>query len=117
MKAKLKRIHSPDVNNLLAYHPIEPDNFGLLLQLMVGPAEGEGEESFDVMVCTPKWLKENHSLSDVVFGRHYLIVFQYEYDRIYRALAQYVDGIEGDDWIEVASKVGRIGKWEFEDYQ
>ena len=52
----LKRLHSPDVFDLDTYSPEEESCFGFLLQAMFRPEDGEGEESFDMMVCTPKWL-------------------------------------------------------------
>lgn len=117
MKAELKRIHSPDIFNLENFHPDEEDVFGILLQLMVSPENSDGEESFDVLLCTPQWLMQCAQKSDVIFGRHYLIVFEYNYQRIYNQLKDYVESIEGDTWEEIALRIGRIGKWEFEDYQ
>jgi hypothetical protein len=117
MKAELKSIHSPDIFDLGKFDPNEKDNFGILLQLMVSPKNGKGEESFDIMVCTPQWLIRNYQKSDMIFGRHYLIVFEYDYPKIYDKLKEYIGGIEGDTWNEIALKIGRIGKWEFEDYQ
>jgi hypothetical protein len=52
MRAQLKRIHSPDVQDLSACVPEVRDRFGFLLQMMVGPKGSEGEESFDLCVCT-----------------------------------------------------------------
>jgi hypothetical protein len=52
MQAELKRLHSPDVIDLNAFRPNGP--FGFLLQAMVGPQGAEGDEAFDVVVCTPE---------------------------------------------------------------
>ena len=117
MKAELKRIHCPDIFDLEKFYPDQKNVFGILLQLMVSPDNSEGEESFDVMLCTPEWLTKTYKKSEMIFGRHYLIVFEYDYQRIYAKLKDYVEGIKGDTWEEIASKIGRIGKWEFEDYQ
>lgn len=116
MRAKLKRLHSPDIDDLENYHPDIRDNFAFLLQLMVGPAELDGEESFDVEVCTPLWLEDNYGRQDVVVGRHYLIVREYSFPRIVHAIDVFLASCSGENWDEIAIKVARLGKWEFEDY-
>ncbi|MDM8178144.1 immunity 8 family protein [Olivibacter sp. 47] len=117
MKAKLKYIHSPDILDLSEFIPEKQNNFSILLQLIVAPLNGEGEESFDIVLCTPQWLIENHQISDIIIGRHYLIVFEYNYSRIYNKLKELIENIDGENWDDIGMKVGRIGKWEFEDYQ
>jgi len=117
VRAELKRLHSPDVYDLKGYLPEEPDSFGFLLQAMVGPQGMEGEESFDILVCTPEWLKRNHDPSDIVVGRHYLFVFRYEYESLVEFISAFVRQCVGDSWKEVAQKLCRLGKWEFEDYR
>lgn len=116
MRAELKRIHSPDIEDLLQFSPDDPERFSFLLQAIVGPLHKEGEESFDIEVCTPEWLSENHEKNDIVFGRHLLIVFDYNYERIVNKIKSYVEKCEGDTWDKIAEQIGRIGKWEFEDY-
>ena len=116
MDAELKRVHSPDVGDLKNYRPENSEKFAFLLQVMVGP-KGKGvEESFDVEVCTPKWLEATYGLPDVVIGRHHLIVKEYDYERIIRAIKDFLQLCSGENWNEVAGKVARLGKWEFEDY-
>lgn len=40
------------------YVPKDPANDAVWLRLMVGPLDGPGEESFDVLVRTPRWLHD-----------------------------------------------------------
>lgn len=117
MKAEIKRLHSPDIDNLSIYSPENSNNFGFLLQVLVGIKGIESEESFDMIVCTPKWLEANFNKSDVLFGEHYLIVFQFSFERIRNKINDYIDGLTEEDWGQLASKIDRIGKWEFRDYQ
>jgi hypothetical protein len=117
MQAELKRLHSPDIENLKAYTPQEKENFSFLLQLMVGPRGDAGAESFDVVVCTPDWLKQRHGMSDIVIGRHFLIVFQYDYERLFHFLQECCARCTGDTWQEIAENLDRVGRWEFEDYE
>ena len=115
MKAELKGIHSPDID-VDSFWPEESDNFGFLLQAMIGPAGQEGEESFGIQVCTPKWITSRYAETDVLFGEHMLIVFEYDIHRIKTFLAKYCERCVGDDWQDIASKLSKIGQWEFADY-
>src|SRR5690242_13133370 len=100
MKAQLKRLHSPDVIDLKSFRPTQPDNFGFLLQLMVGTEGEEGEESFDVQVCTPRWLLERYRGKGIVSLRHHVLVFEYDHDRMLEALRLMVESCTGSDWDE-----------------
>lgn len=117
MKAQIKYLHSPDVYDLASHQPEDKDNFSFLLQVMVGLEHTEGEESFDIIVCTPKWLMDKHSRQDVIFGLHRIIVFEYDYERLLTTLRTYIESLDEDNWIELGEKIGRIGKWEFQDYR
>lgn len=115
MRAELKFLHSPDVD-LDSYYPEDPSNFSFLLQAMIGIEGKDGHDSFDIMVYTPQWLLQHHNDSDVVFGRHTLIVFDYDIGRLRAAISRYCEYTFGDDWLEIAERLARIGYWEFEDY-
>lgn len=116
MKAEIKRLHSPDVSELHTWLPEDPACFGFLLQVMVGPAGGDGEESFDFLVCSPAWLRRKYGADAVVRGRHQLLLFSYDFDRLVSAVAKIVEEADGETWDEVASKISRYGGWEFEDF-
>ncbi|MEJ1334509.1 MAG: immunity 8 family protein [Candidatus Sedimenticola sp. (ex Thyasira tokunagai)] len=116
MDAELKRVHSPDIDSLSSYQPEEPECFAFLLQAMIGPKGEDWEESFDIEVCTPKWIEKTYGLDEIVIGRHYFIVREYNYENIIRTIDKYLMHCSGDDWKEVAARVSRLGRWEFEDY-
>ncbi|MCE0556155.1 MULTISPECIES: immunity 8 family protein [Motilimonas] len=115
MKAILKSIHSPDVD-FDKFWPDEADDFGFLLQAMIGPEEDDSFQSFDMQICTPKWLISNYSSEGLVFGRHMIIVFDYDVDLIISKIEEYCGKCVGREWAELEEKIGRIGKSEFEDY-
>ena len=117
MKVAIRYLHSPDIYDLTTYVPFDRDNVGFLLQVMAGPETDEGCESFDVQVCTPKWLLNHCSKEEVIIGRHYLIMGEYDYSRLLARISAYCSRIEGSTWEELAEKLGRLGKWEFEDYE
>lgn len=116
MDAELKRLHSPDVFNLEDYHPSDPEKFNILIQAMVGPKGGEGEESFNIEVCTPRWLEETYGRDEVIIGRHHLIVREFNYKKVAATIKQFLQHCSGKDWNDVATRVSRLGLWEFEDY-
>ena len=115
MVSEIKYLHSPDVYDLKSYKPEKADNFGFLLQIMVGVKGDKGEESFDVMLCTPKWFEEYYKKNDTVLGLHYIFMFEYNYEKLYKKL-QKLMCVEGKDWNEIATKLSYIGRWEFQDY-
>jgi hypothetical protein len=117
MHAKLKSWYCPDIEDLPNYSPVPCDSFCFLFRAMVGPMEREGEESFDIQVCTPQWLLSNMNKDDIICGRSFLIVIEYNFDRILNRIKILIESCSGREWDEIAEKVSRIGFWEFEDYK
>jgi hypothetical protein len=115
LRAAIRRFHSPDCD-LATFRPDDPDTVGLLVQLLIGPDGGSGEESFDVIVCTPNWLAQRTADGVPIIGRHHLVVHRYDWPIIERFLRHHVSAIEGGTWSEVAARLSRLGRWEFEDY-
>ena len=115
MKPALRRLHSPDIDDLVRYAPENPADFGFLLQIMAGPEGGEGEESFDVVVCSPQWMLRRLGAGPVS-GRHHLFMATYRYDKLHSFVRAFMDQCEAENWRDVAQALGRLGKWEFEDY-
>ena len=114
IKGKLKRLHSPDID-LLNYWPDEEDSFGFLLQFFAGPEDGQGDDSFSITVCTPQWLQSKKK-SKIFFASDHLIVRRYALSEIEAFLSRFCERCSGETWREVATKIGRIAHWEFEDY-
>ncbi len=119
MKARLKRLHSPDVADLRDFRPADPDVFSILVQAMIGPdSDEDSSESFDIVVCTPRWLDQRLNDSDELFdGRHYLFCKRFSYDAVWKYIDQKCRTCAGPDWPSVAAQLSRFGKWEFEDYR
>ena len=111
----LKKLHSPDVD-LEIYEPTNPRCFCLLIQAMFGPENSSGEESFDMLICTPDWLNGELRRQSIINGRNYLIVDGFDLSKIRAFLVDYASKCIGETWQDVATKLSRIGKWEFEDY-
>lgn len=116
MRPQLKRVHSPDVEEVDSYAPSDPGRFGILIQLMVGPVGQDGEESFDVVLCAPRWLAEQVGETGVLDLRHHLLVNEWDWGRVLDCIERFLASVEAPSWSEVAAIVGRIGRWEYEDY-
>jgi len=116
MRAQIKAFHSPDAD-LKTFSPLDPRDFGLLLQLLIGPEDQEGSESFDIVLCSPRWVEKKCEAEFTFPGLHTLIVREYDWGLIQRYLHRVVSRTVGVDWQELASKLSKLGRWEFEDYQ
>ena len=117
MQAILKGLHSTDIANIETYVPEKEDNFGFVLRAMIGALDGDEADSFDITVCTPKWLIEKYQPSEVLLGLHKLIVFKYEYPRVRGFIEKFLMRCSGNTWKEVGQKVSLLGQWEFEGYR
>jgi hypothetical protein len=114
MRAELKRLHSPDADPLQSYQPADPRCFGIFVQAMIGPAGGDGEESFDFMLCTPLWLASRTQA--ITLGEHHVIVLEYDYVALEAFVRAFCTNCEGETWDDVARRVSSLGRWEFADY-
>lgn len=117
MQARLKALHSADVDDMRTWVPEDPYSFGLGVQAFVGPSNGPGEESFDFMVVGPGWFDANPGEKRFHFVRHFLVLQRWDYELLSRALSDLCLKTEGKNWREVAEQLARYGHWEFEDYR
>jgi hypothetical protein len=79
--------HSPDID-LETFTPDICDNFGFLLEVFVGFEGENGEECFDMFICTPKWIEQHYSKQTVLVGLHTIMVQEYNFERIKSAIEE-----------------------------
>ncbi len=115
MKAALKGMHSPDME-LPPGTPLDDRN-SVLVQLMIGPADDPGEESFDITVCTITGLGQAIRRNRSIFGRFYLFVPNIDRESIEHAITEYLSTLDESSWPELAARIGGVARWEFEDYR
>lgn len=115
IQPELKRLHSPDIHNL--YDPVIDENkpYCVLIQAMFGPKNIEGEESFDLIVCNRLWAEQQKANGESP-DPHQLVVEQFSIYEIEKYLLKAAADSSGQSWDEVAAKLGRFGKWEFDNY-
>jgi hypothetical protein len=114
MRAKLRSMFSTDIDNLPNWRP--GSDFGASIRLMIGPADGPGEESFDVTVCSPSWLARELESEGIRSGRHMIFMAEFDYASLLRFVERAVHSVEAPDWSGLGEKLSRLGYWEFEDY-
>lgn len=69
MIAELKNMFSSGIDiPLEIYCPVNPEHFGLTIQLMIGLKDAEGADSFDTLICTPSWIAEECEQQNGVWG-------------------------------------------------
>lgn len=116
MRADVRSFENYDLEPIAEHVPTDLENFRVRVRLLVGPVGSIGAESFDLEVCSPRWLEERLGPREVISGRHLLIMRRWNWSAIEAYIREQVDQCEGDDWSTVGEKVGRLGYWEFEDY-
>jgi hypothetical protein len=67
VRAELKLLSSPDID-LLSYEPVDESNFGFVLEAQIGPEGRESSEIFQILVCTPDWIKGQYKAEKTVWG-------------------------------------------------
>lgn len=117
MEIEIKNYTSPDILDFKHFVPTDEKLFSFLLELEIGIKGKQGADLFEIQVCTPQWLLDNYKISDVVFCRNRLIVFEYDFENIITKIKQFISTVSGNSWEEIAIKLARIGRWEFEDYK
>jgi hypothetical protein len=105
-----------DVPDLAEWTP-STDDFAVGVRLLVGPDGEEGEESFDLTVCSAGWLAARVRDEFIWDARHHLAVEHFDYRRLADYLQRRVEACQGSSWDEVSEKLARLGHWEFEDYR
>jgi hypothetical protein len=119
MKAAIRTLWSLEIeDDFAAFKPADAECFGTWIRVAAGPRDGAGSESFDIFVCTPRWLeREAEEGGGAVWARHSLILKRFDRAAIASEISKAVEQCSASDWGSLAKKLSRIGAWEFEDYE
>jgi hypothetical protein len=119
MRCELRSLWSPDVasGSLGDFEPADPSAFGLFVQAAIGPVDGEGEEVFDLMVCSPVWLAAQPFEKGYRWGRGKLLTLRWDPQIVERAVRDICLRSEGEDWAAIARRLAQVMDWEFSGYR
>jgi hypothetical protein len=112
----VKSFFSPDAAGFPNWTPPDPTNFGIQLEVEIGPIGLTGGDIFTFSVCSALWLHDRLAERTTIWGLHLLVVHQYDATQIQDAISSLCRRIEGEDWPHLADRLARYGAWEFEDY-
>ena len=116
MRAKLKSLHSPDVD-LDRPNFKDPKDVFCLVQAEIGSENSKGADIFGFIVCTPLGLAGEMENKPIISGHGLLIVNEFNIQEIESYISSLCNQTTGKNWDEIARKLGLIGQWEFEDYR
>ena len=115
VKPVIKYFYSSDVD-VDSYESPDPANDGVFLRMIIGDDQGRGEESFDVTVCTVRWLASQVMVEGPVFSRAYLLMPEVDLPAAMTFLRSEISKIQGATWEAVANEIAKFSIWEFDNY-
>ncbi len=117
MRAEIKNISSDDYPVTRTGLPFDPRSAWVIVEAEIGPKDGKGSDIFFFYVCTAAYLSEELESAGSRFGRHLLIMNEFNWDHVVSVIEKLVSSFEEPDWRSLAEKIARYAQWEFEDYQ
>ena len=85
------------------------------LTMIIGPLDGPGDEVFQVTICTLEAISSLVARDGMLLGRYLLIVDGMNTARVEAFFEDRLRRLDGDTWPQLAEKIARIARWEFED--
>jgi Immunity protein 8 len=112
----LKDVVSADAPDLdpAQFVPDDPDCCCLWVMAFIGPDGEPGHDTYQIGVCTPRWLATEAMGRGYAWGRFYLIVPRWDYDLVRRAIDELLAGLEGLDWQSISDRLARYAMSEFD---
>ncbi len=115
----------PDARGIESYEPSDPTDFCVSVQAFIGPGDSDPSDSFDFVVCSPKWLLANfHLLRDpdddvtppsLVVTQGIWIMESWSSQDIESNIRRLCEVVSpGPDWGSVADRLGRWMPWEYD---
>lgn len=92
------------------------EDFSIPIVAQIGTRGSPGSDLFYFTVASPSRIQEM-AANGPVFVRHVLLTASFNKSLLDVCVRKICDESSGDDWKEIAGKLGRYFQWEYEDYQ
>lgn len=109
---EIKWFDSPDLERNKT--PDDPCSCSVFIEVGIGPKGEDSSEIFSFTAITPKAMM---AFEGTHWGRGYLILDQFSWGAIDRALSKLLLHCWGENWQVVTAKLNKELHWEFENYQ
>ncbi len=115
MKPELKALDCMDHDPIESWQPLSATDVDYSLCLHIGPTDQQGTDLFYVNVLSEAAARMLNT--DEFAQRKKIVVKDYSWNAVVRAIDDIIRQIEGADWSEIAKKLSKEFDWEFENYQ
>ena len=112
------RISSIELQNgwdLESHPPIDKERFDLVVRAIIGPDPGEGEEFFDFPLCSIRWINDEIDRDGFCALQRRLAISHWDPSIVRKAIDQLISPLYGESWDQLAAKLMRFARWEFEE--
>ncbi len=112
---ELKDCYSTDRDEIWKWNPQTNADIKVDLSLDIGSIGEKGADLFQVVIISPEAMTLRWENDQCYWGRHYIIVKEWNWNRIYKFINDKVVSCSAPTWEEVAGKLSRHFAWEYED--
>ncbi|WP_414153149.1 Imm8 family immunity protein [Pectinatus frisingensis] len=103
------------MNNTFESWGEEYDDFGISIEVAVGPEGERREEFFTFSVTSPKRLECLLQRNSVELGRGLIIMRDYNYEIVKTKIVALINSLNGENWNELSMKIAKYARWEYDD--
>lgn len=114
MRAELKTLYSSSLPSGETELPVERQDFWVIMKADIGTVGAEGADCFTFYVTSPNFLSKSIAHDECQIGRGLLILNEFDWDQVERAVTTICAQAEGDTWEQIAAYLSRYFHYEFE---
>ena len=110
IRPKLMGLYSADApeGEPAQFVPADPECCCLWVMAFVGEEGQEGHDTYQIGICTPRWLLTEGMERGYEWGRFLLIVPRWDYGLVVRAIDELLAEAAGPDWETVSDRLARF---------